>query len=264
MKTKKLLFFLIILLVLPLIYANNYGIEKYSCGLFGIGCESQTPTSPAVPDSPSGGGSSSCFYDWQCINWFPFICPESEIQERICINKGTCVGTANIPNQSQTCEYLGPTEPLFDIYLTLLDKSKEICPGNKIKAEITLENYGKIELIDAFMTYWIINENNTLIAELKDTRAVKKGIDFNMELKIPESAIKGTYRLYAEITYGRNKTAVAGETFEIRSKENCTSYPLLNFYWRDLLYVGIIIIIFLLILILIKLFREEEPNYEEN
>ena len=46
-----------------------------------------------------------------------------------------------------------------------------------------LKNYGKIELLDAYMTYWIINENNTLIVELKDTRAVKNTKEFKMHVK---------------------------------------------------------------------------------
>ena len=224
---KKLIFFVTILLViLPLVHAANYGAEEYSCGLFGIGC-SATPTTP-----PSGGGrGGGCTYDWQCTNWFPSICPESGIQERICMNKGTCTGTKGMPNQTQTCKYLGPAEPLFDIYLTLSDKYKEVCSGDKIKANIKLENYAKVELLDAFMTYWIIDENNKLIAEYKDTRAVEKETSFNIELKIPDSTAEGTYRLYAEITYSGNKTAVTGESFEVLSEEECAFFHIEDFDW---------------------------------
>jgi len=252
---KKLSIIFLILLVLPLVLSNNYGAEAYGCGLFGIGCSTSTPT--PTPDSPGGGGGS-CNYDWQCTSWFPLICPESGIQERICTNKGTCTGTAGMPNQTQTCEYLGPSEPLFDIYLTLSDKYKEICAGNKIKANIKLENYAKVELLDAFMTYWIIDEDNKLITESKDTRAVEKETNFNIELKIPELIPKGTYRIYAQITYNGNKTAVTGESFEILSQEDCKLFSQIKFNWAYLIYGGIGILAVLLVLILIKVFGKRE------
>jgi len=271
MKTKKLLFFLTILLVLPLAYAENYGVEEYGCGLFGIGCSPSTPTPTPTPDSPSGGGDSSCSYDWECTNWFPSICPESEIQQRICANKGTCTGTAGMPNQTQTCEYLGPTGPLFDIYLTLSDKSKKICPGNKIKAEITLKNYGKIELLDAFMTYWILDENNSLIVEVKNTQAVESKTSFNVELEIPIETSEGIYKLYAEITYSGNKTAIAGETFGILPTEKCGIYfSGVNFILKNKIYfiiggIGLMTILFIIILIILlkTIFKRKRVKLNE-
>ena len=97
---KKLFFIFVILLVLlPLVLANNYGAKGYGCGLFGIGCSDSTPT--PTPDSPGGGGGgSSCTYDWECTSWFPDECPASGIQERICrriffafrVYRGLCRG----------------------------------------------------------------------------------------------------------------------------------------------------------------------------
>ncbi len=218
-KKKLIIVTLIILLVLPLISAGNYGAGKYGSGLYGVGEVTSAPPTP-----PGGGGGAACTYNWQCTNWFSPECPESEIQERICINKGTCTGIIGMPKQIQVCNYTGPTEPLFDIFLTIPRQYTKVCAGSKIKANINLENYGKIELLDAFMIYWIINENNTLIAELKDTRAVQDKINFNTEIKIPELTSKGTYRLYAQIDYAKNKTAVAGESFEIIEGESCKRY----------------------------------------
>jgi len=251
-KKKLTLIFVILLVLLPLVLANTYSAKGYGCGLFGIGCTASTPTPAPTPDSPGGGGGSSCSYDWECTNWFPAQCPASEVQERICANKGTCNGIAGIPVQTQTCEYI-PTSPLFDIFLTLPDKNKEICSGEKIEAKIRLENYGKIELLDAFMTYWIIDKNNTLITELKDTRAVTTSKDFEVELKLHEEVPSGTYRIYAQINYDGNKTAVAGESFEIISKENCSLYSRFDFNWNYLIYGGVGIIVIFIIFGLIKL-----------
>jgi len=276
--TKSLLFLLCILILIPSVSAINYGEGIYGANIYGgIGgvseycgdgicnngetcstCSSDCGTCPVTPPSVGGSsGGSSCNYNWQCTNWFPLICPESGTQERICINKGTCNGIEGMPNQTQKCEYLGAKEPLFDIYLSLEDKYKEICSGSKIKANVKLENYAKVELLDAFMTYWIIDENNKLITELKDTRAVEKETSFNIELKIPESTSQGTYRLYTQITYSGNKTAVAGETFEILAEDECTFLSPKIFNWNYLFYAGILIVAVFIILLLIKLVRRK-------
>ena len=272
---KNLLFCILILIFIPLVYAGNYGEGIYGIGSYGIGnvisencgdgiCNNGETCSSCsgdcgdcVASSSGGGGGSSCSYDWQCTSWFPSECPVLGIQERICMNKGTCTGTSGIPNQNQTCIY-EHKEPLFDIFLTLQDNYREICSGEIIKASIKLENYGKIELLDAFMTYWIIDENNSLIIELKDTRAVTNKKDFEIELKIPELTAEGTYKIYAQINYDKNKTAVAGESFEILSDKNCR--VLSTFNWMYLMYFGIGIIIILLVLILIKLFKSRRQK----
>ncbi len=249
---KKLILFFGILIFLPLVLAGTYGSGIYGAGNYSLENIS-TPTPTPTPDSPSGGGGSSCKYNWECTKWFPSLCPESGIQERLCVNKGDCAGIKGMPSQTRTCEYLGPDGPLFDIYLILSEEDKEVCSGGEIKANVRLENYGKLELLDAFMTYWIVDENNKLIVELKDTRAVEKEANFNIELNIPESVSPGIYKLYSEITYDGDKTALAGETFEILSKENCDLLSSKNFNWNYLIYGIFILIVTLLIGILIKI-----------
>ena len=82
---KKFIFFALILTLIPLVYASNYGEGVYGGGNYNVGEVIVTP----IPESPSGGGSSGggCSYNWQCTEWFPSICPESGIQERICVNE---------------------------------------------------------------------------------------------------------------------------------------------------------------------------------
>lgn len=265
---------LIFILVVSLssVYASTYGNETYGADCYGEDCpiscgdgicngdetcstcSADCGQCSSSSSSSSGGGSGGgCTYDWQCTNWFPSICPDTGIQERVCVNKGTCSGTTNMPNETRECEYLGPTEPLFDIYLTLDDYYKEMCSGNKIRTEIKLENYAKVELLDAFMTYWIIDENNKLIAELKDTRAVEKEMVFNIEMQIPKSTPAGTYRIYSEITYSGNKTALSGESFEILSQEQCGIFSEKGNYFVHIFYKYLWIILTFAILILITI-----------
>jgi len=236
----------LILLVIPFIYsAEEYGSGTFSLGTHGSGEES------------SGGGSyGECTYEWECTNWSS-ECPKSEIQERICANKGTCTGTTGIPNQTQMCEYTSLTEPLFDIFLTLYDKDKEICAGEKIKTNIRLENLGKTESLDVFMTYWILDEDNALIVELKDTRSIKDEINFDIAIEIPNSTTLGTYFLYARINYDENKTAIAGESFEIVSETQCEFSSKST---RVIIVTGIFLILIILIFFITRNI-ERKPLY---
>jgi len=234
---KKNLIFIFVFFVISINFssAESYGSGTYGGGPYGTGI--------AAPAITSGGGG--CSYNWDCTNWFPSECPVSGIQERICANRGTCTGTTGMPNQTQFCVY-EHKEPLFDIFLTLYEQSKEICPGEKIKANIKLENYGKVELLDAFMTYWIIDENNKLIFELKDTRNIADKLDFDIVLKIPKSTPEGVYRLYAQMTYSGNKTAVAGESFTIMEKNSCKIFPGFSILF---IFIGFVFLIFIILVI---------------
>jgi hypothetical protein len=235
-------------LFIGFVNAGNYGAGTYGAGVFSVG--EVPPVIPPVTPS-GGGGGGGCTYNWDCTNWSPYECPATGIQERICINRGTCTDTFGMPNQTQSCLY-EHKEPLFDIFLTIPAESREICAGRKINANINLENYGKIELLDAFMTYWIVDENNKLVSELKDTRSVSNEIDFNISMKIPGATLPGTYKLYAQITYLVNKTAVAGESFEIIDDDSCKIIFNISQYLPFILVGFGFLIVLILILILFR------------
>jgi hypothetical protein len=243
-----LLFVILSISLISLISAGNYGAGRYGIGVFNIG------EVPVVPPSGGGGGGVSCTYNWNCTNWFPAECPVQGIQERVCANKGTCSGLVGMPDETRTCIY-EHKEPLFDVFLTIPQQYEKICAGNKIKANIKLENYGKIELLDAFMTYWIIDKNNTLISESKDTRNVADKLNFDVSINVPDLTPIGTYRLYAQITYSENKTAVAGGTFEIVEKDYCEiTFNISRNLPFILISIGFLIV-FILIIILYKKFH---------
>jgi hypothetical protein len=213
MKRIIILFFIFAIFYFPFISAGSYGVGNYGAGFYGVGQVSSNSTNQN-PENGGTTGGPSCEYNWSCTNWFPSECPINGIQERICANRGTCAGTAGMPAETMNCTY-NKTEPLFDIFLNVPASYKKICAGRDIKANVKLENYGKIELLDAFMIYWIMDENNTLVSELKDTRSIADKLNFDVSLTMPESASNGVYRLYAQITYSGNKTAVAGQSFEV-------------------------------------------------
>lgn len=160
---------------------------------------------------------AACTYEWDCTSWFPYECPIDGVQERLCTNHGTCTDEKQ-KTEKRICDYAGPTEPLFDIFLTISKGFKEISPGENIEAQVKVKNIGKVELLDAFMTYSIVDENNNLMAETKDSRSVTNDLNYDIKMNLPSTTKEGIYRLYAQITYAKNKTAVAGESFSVVAK----------------------------------------------
>ena len=241
---KSWLILFLILFGISFVSAGAYGAGDYGTGVYNVG-----ETAPAEEETPSGGGGAGCNYNWTCTNWFPSECSVDGFQERICINTGTCTGIYGMPEQKRNCTY-EHGEPLFDIFVNLPDNYRKICAGNKVKVKVGIENFGQLELLDAFMTYWIVDENNTLIAEMKDTRSVSKNLNFEVSMNVPISTPDGTYRLYVQITYAGNKTALAGESFEV-SKNSCTFFSGFAYYLPMIIFGLIIAIISVTIILLL-------------
>ncbi len=126
------------------------------------------------PIDENGGNGAACTYDWVCSDWYPEPCPANGIQNRVCVNRGTCSGTLGIPSQERNCTpaIILPADPLFDIFAKIPLIYKWINPGDPVEINVRLINLGNTTTIDVFFKYWIIDENNTLITELQETRAI--------------------------------------------------------------------------------------------
>jgi len=110
--------------------------------------ESETPPeipAPTPTPTPSrggggGGGGSSrpepevieeiCTEDWICDIWKPEICPESEIQTRICGDWNKCGTTDFKPTTVKTCTYIAPVEqpPIVEEPAEIIPPEEEKVP----------------------------------------------------------------------------------------------------------------------------------------
>lgn len=202
---------------------------------------------------PGGGGGVTCNYDWVCSDWYPQPCPAEEIQNRACVNRGTCTGIVGIPNDTRECTYV-PSEPLFDIFARIPLIKKFIAPGESIDVNIKLMNLGDITPIDVYFKYWITDENNALITEFQETRAISEKGDFMISMDFPKEIKLGKYKFYVEINYDIDKTAIAQDSFEVvQSKIG-------KFIFMILLWIIIFLILFVVIFLIFRLTKFRIPK----
>jgi len=224
-------------------------LDCRTCGS-GYTCTSGTCTAVEVPPSGNGGpGTVTCTYDWVCSEWYPEPCPANGIQKRVCVNRGTCSGIIGIPSQERNCTPaipLGPAEPLFDIHAKIPLEKKWIIPGESLKVNIQLINLGNTTSLDVFFKYWIVNENNTLIAEMQETRAISEKDKFQIEMLLSPEIKLGLYKFYVQITYDINKVAIAEDSFEVVESK------IGKFVWISFLMLIAFLVIAVLIWIIIR------------
>ncbi len=205
-----------------------------------------TAVTPEEPEVPGVGGGAACTYEWVCSDWYPKPCPVNGIQNRVCVNRGTCSGVTGMPSLNRTCTpVIVPTiEPLFDLFAKVPFEYKWINPGDSIKIEIKLINLGNTTALDVFFKYWIVDENNTLITEMQETRAISERDTFKIEMALPPEIELGIYKYYVQITYDIDKVAVAVDSFEVvKSKID-------KFIWMSfLMLISFLMIGFLIFLI---------------
>lgn len=210
-------------------------------------CPSDCGICPSEP--PPGDEGAACSYDWVCSDWYPSSCPANEIQERACVNRGTCTGTSGMPNITRKCTYVS-VGPLFDIFAKIPLTKKWINPGEPVEIDIKIISLGKIIQLDVFFKYTIVREdNNILITELQETRAITKGEEFKIVMDLPPNIESGKYKFYVQINYDTDKVALAGDSFNVVEGKFLSIIKIIIF---PLIILIIVVMIAITLIILIK------------
>ncbi|MEK6897746.1 MAG: hypothetical protein AABX28_00125 [Nanoarchaeota archaeon] len=130
-------------------------------------------------------------------------------------------------------------QSLFDIFVDISDKFKNVLIGNKIKGQITLVQAGLQENVDVIMEYVIKDfEGNTYLKE-SETLAVLKEKSYEKEFDTEELGA-GNYLLGAEVIYAGG-VATASSQFTIEEPK----IKKINFLLIAELLVAIIILVIL-------------------
>ncbi len=211
------------------------------------------PVAPPSGGGTTGGGAAGegCTREWVCSEWYPEPCTTDGIQKRVCVNRGTCK-TEGMPELEKSCipEIIPPAEPLFDLTAKIPISYKYVLQGDSVEMEVGLINMGNRTTLDVFFKYWIVDENNHLIAELTETKAVGEGDKFPVRFPLSGKIKTGTYKFYVQIIYD-DKIAIAEDYFEVVQNRFIAFFKFLF----DIIWIPLIILVIIIILIILFIRR---------
>lgn len=234
---KKLIFFVTILLViLPLVHAANYGAEEYGCGLFGIGC-SATPTAP----SGGGGGGTTvityeCSQDSDCgLNQY---CFEHKCYDIECFDNNDC-------KEDESC-WNHRCVKWFD--MEILEFESPVKVGEFFDFTYFLKAVAEING-DVEIKFWIEQDGN-IVTSGQDTIYFSSFEEKTKTKKLflPDDISSGTYIFYIEVTYG-TYTASAHRTIGIEVKDGMAEIKMSLDFTQYIIYCLIGLGIFIVFLI---------------
>lgn len=203
---KKAFYLIILLILIPLVYAGNYGSGSFGTGSFG---EAILPSGGGSSSGGSSGGSVTktleCSENSDCkTNEY---CSENKCIVAECFEDSVC----NL-NEGETCfEY--KCVKLFD--MEILDFKSPVKVGEFFNFSYFVKAVAEING-DVEIDFWIENSNKEIITSGKDTIYLAS-YDEKTKTKnlfLPENISSGTYTFYIEIIY-EDYTASAHRTIGI-------------------------------------------------
>ncbi|MBI4154787.1 hypothetical protein HY498_01735, partial [Candidatus Woesearchaeota archaeon] len=214
---------------------------------------------PETGEEGGGGGRPTpgvvpCTYDWECSYWSPKICPSYGAQTRTCINKGTCTGEEEKPDESLACtpgEVLNESA-LFDIKLDL--KSLAIEGKEALVLFLELINVKTSKKVDVDLVYTILDLENNVVFKTAETRAVFGTLSFKKvfdEVRLRA----GEYIIRVEMTYAselKRLKASSEHKFKIIEREGKRTVIIEKAEEKDwLIIIGILSLVFIVSLLVI-------------
>ena len=127
-----------------------------------------------------------------------------------------------------------------NLEVNIHDNYKEVLAGNDIWFTIKIANLEDTGKVDISLNYWISDDNNSIIAENKETTAVQTQASFVRTFNIPKDAKSGKYKINVKMDYGDSKEVVADTSFSVIEKQ----------IDNRMYYLTAIVIVFILVLII--------------
>ncbi|MBI4149089.1 hypothetical protein HY491_01450, partial [Candidatus Woesearchaeota archaeon] len=108
-------------------------------------------------------------------------------------------------------------ENLFDVNVEVLDKYKEVFPGEDILAKIQVFNLKETGRIDIDVEYTIRDSLGKIIVGERETLAIDTQVEFVRDIQLPRDAAAGPYVFAVKITR-LGTTSVSTDAFEVRKQ----------------------------------------------
>lgn len=114
--------------------------------------------------------------------------------------------TKIIPSQKE-----GVGNALFDIILTIPEKSKVISSDENLLISVELVNFGKESKTDVDIAYIITNGEGDVVLIEHEKRVVQTQDQFLKEIKLPDTY--GKHKILVELLYSNTSAITSGEFF---------------------------------------------------
>lgn len=137
----------------------------------------------------------------------------------------------------------GGERVLFDIVLTISNRTKKIRAGEKIVVDVKLTNFGigitENTKVPVKIDYSVDSDKSNILKESEDRSVAGREESFQKEFLIPVDTELGQYTLFAKMTYNQKDVASSSDIFEIVGKTSFFySWP----FWTIVVGVSMLVI----------------------
>jgi hypothetical protein len=129
-------------------------------------------------------------------------------------------------------------KPLFDVKVEVLPEYKTVFPSERVLAQLTIYNLGKIGRVDVNLEYGIKDLSGNVIATENETLAVETQVSVVKAIDIPSKIKPDSYIFYSTVSYN-NVIGTGSDVFFVKERVS----------FKIPIYLLLILIIFILLLI---------------
>jgi len=151
-------------------------------------------------------------------------------------------------------------EALFDVKVTVLDKFKEVFPGEEVSAKIEVFNINNIGQVDVVVDYYLSDNESIFGSGGFDTLSVEAVASFVRSLIIPEDIKAGIYYFNVNVSY-KNFTTSGKAEFKVKSKK----LIFIEKKWKEIVIIGIgaIALIAIVLFVYLRMIKKKEEKIEK-
>ena len=128
-------------------------------------------------------------------------------------------------------------DPLFDVIVEILNKFRQVSPGEEAVANIKLFEVEKVGKVDVELEYSIRDGEGNIIVSDSETIAVEGQANFFKTLQISKNVLEGEYLFYVKANY-LGQIAGASEWFNVSKEKYISRIEVISY-----IFLGIIVVI---------------------
>jgi hypothetical protein len=143
-------------------------------------------------------------------------------------------------------------KPLFDVKVETLPEYRIVYPGDKVMAQLTIYNLGKIGRVDVNVDYGIKDLSGKIITSENETMAVETQLSTVKTLNIPYTLKPDSYVFFGKVSY-KDVVGTGSDMFQVLERSR---FVLPN-------YLALIFIAFMVLLVVLIIYtiKKRKPKF---